>query len=163
MAIVYLSLGSNLGDRKKNLDRAIELLKERGIFVKKRSSLYETEPWGKSNQPLFLNMALEIETVLEPQALLNTLQNVEAEAGRKKSYKWGPRIIDLDILLYNHIILNEDALKIPHPFMHEREYVLKPLDEIAPDVLHPVLHVRIHELFVRLGWQSTMNHGISEY
>jgi 2-amino-4-hydroxy-6-hydroxymethyldihydropteridine diphosphokinase len=147
VAIAYLSLGSNLGDREKNLSRAIELIEQHGIIVKKRSSLYETAPWGEHNQPLFLNMAVEIETGLKPKALLKVLKCVETEAGREKSIKWGPRIIDLDILLYNHIILNEDALKIPHPFMHEREFVLRPLYEIAPDVMHPQLRMTIHELF----------------
>ena len=160
MAIVYLSLGSNLGDREGNLERAIELLQERGLLLRKRSSLYETEPWGRTDQPLFLNMALEIETALEPRALLSELQRVEVQAGRKKTYRWGPRTVDLDILLYNHIILNEEALKIPHPFMHEREYVLKPLDEIAPDAVHPVLQMSVHELFVRFARHSAKNNGI---
>jgi len=161
MAIVYLSLGSNLGDRKKNLDRAIELLENKGIIVNKRSSLCETLPWGEANQPRFLNMALEIETKLKPRVLLSVLKKVETEVGRKTSYKWGPRTVDLDILLYNHIILNEDALKIPHPFMHEREFVLRPLDEIAPDVMHPLLKMNIHELFIKFCRRSTINHGIS--
>ena len=160
MAIVYLSLGSNLGDREGNLERAIELLQKRGMLLRKRSSLYETEPWGRTDQPLFLNMALEIETALEPRALLSELQRVEVQAGRKKTYRWGPRTVDLDILLYNHIILSEEALKIPHPFMHKREYVLKPLDEIAPDAVHPVLQMRVHELFVRFARHSAKNNGI---
>lgn len=161
MAIVYLSIGSNLGDREKNLSRAIKILEKHGIFVRKRSSLYKTEPWGEKNQPLFLNMALEVETELKPQELLRVLQNVEIEAGRKRSYKWGPRIIDIDILLYNHIIVNEDTLKIPHPLMHERDFVLRPLDEIAPDVMHPLLKKNIHELLNQFDRMSTSNHGIS--
>jgi 2-amino-4-hydroxy-6-hydroxymethyldihydropteridine diphosphokinase len=161
MAIVYLSIGSNLGDREKNLSRSIELLEQAGIFVKKRSSVYETEPWGEKNQPLFLNMALEVETEFKPQELLRVLKNVETEVGREKSYVWGPRIIDLDILLYNHIIVNEDTLKIPHPFMHERDFVLRPLDEIAPDVMHPLLKMNIHELLSQFDRMPTRNHGIS--
>jgi 2-amino-4-hydroxy-6-hydroxymethyldihydropteridine diphosphokinase len=161
MAIVYLSIGSNLGDREKNLSRAIEILEKQGIFVRKRSSLYETEPWGEKNQPLFLNMALEIETELKPQELLRVVKNVEIEAGRERSYKWGPRIIDLDILLYNHIIVNEETLKIPHPLMHERDFVLRPLDEIAPDAMHPLLKISIHALLNKCGRTSTSSYGIS--
>jgi 2-amino-4-hydroxy-6-hydroxymethyldihydropteridine diphosphokinase len=161
MAIVYLSIGSNLGDREKNLSRAIEILEKQGIFVRKRSSLYETEPWGEKNQPLFLNMALEIETELKPQELLRVVKNVEIEAGRERSYKWGPRIIDLDILLYNHIIVNEETLKIPHPLMHERDFVLRPLDEIAPDAMHPLLKISIHDLLNKCGRTSTSSYGIS--
>jgi 2-amino-4-hydroxy-6-hydroxymethyldihydropteridine diphosphokinase len=161
MAIVYLSLGSNLGDRGKNLDRAVEILEKKGIIVRKRSSLYETEPWGELDQPLFLNMALEIETDFHPLALLAVIKDVETEIGREKSHKWGPRIVDLDILLYNHIILSEDTLRIPHPYLHEREFVLRPLHEIAPDVMHPLLNMTIHEVFVQFGRKSTTNHGIS--
>ena len=159
MAIVYLGLGSNLGDREENLSRAVALIEKRGIPVRKRSSIYETKPWGEQKQPLFLNMAVEIETELKPQALLDILKDVESESGRQLSHRWGPRIIDLDILLYNDIILDEEALKIPHPFMHEREFVLRPLHEIAPDVKHPQLNSTVHDLFVRCGRTSTVNHG----
>jgi 2-amino-4-hydroxy-6-hydroxymethyldihydropteridine diphosphokinase len=161
MAIVYLGLGSNLGNREGNLNRAVELMEKRGILVRKRSSLYETKPWGEQDQPLFLNMAVEIDTELNPHVLLDELKNVESELGREKSYPWGPRIIDLDILLYNHMILDEEALKIPHPLMHEREFVLRPLHEIAPDVMHPQLKLTVRELFVRCSRMSTVNHGIS--
>jgi 2-amino-4-hydroxy-6-hydroxymethyldihydropteridine diphosphokinase len=106
-------------------------------------------------------MALEAETELTPQALLGVLKDVETRIGREKSYRWGPRTADLDILLYNHIILNEDALEIPHPLMHEREFVLRPLYEIAPDVMHPLLKMSIHELYTRFCRQSKKNHGIS--
>jgi 2-amino-4-hydroxy-6-hydroxymethyldihydropteridine diphosphokinase len=107
MAIVYLGLGSNLGDREENLSRALALIEKRGILVRKRSSLYDTKPWGEQKQPLFLNMAVEIETELKPQALLDVLKDVDSESGRQLSHRWGPRIIDLDILLYNDIILDE--------------------------------------------------------
>jgi 2-amino-4-hydroxy-6-hydroxymethyldihydropteridine diphosphokinase len=150
MSIVYIGIGSNLGDRKANCMRAIELLAEKGIVVRKESSLYETDPWGDKNQPKFLNMAIEIETDLKPRDLLNTLAHIEKELGRKKSHKWGPRIIDLDILLYDSITIDQDDLKIPHPFMHERDFVLKPLYEIAPDVKHPVLNLSTGELLQKL-------------
>ena len=150
MSIVYIGIGSNLGDRKANCMRAIELLAGKGIVVRKESSLYETDPWGDKNQPKFINMAIEIETELKPQDLLGILAGIEKELGRKKSRKWGPRIIDLDILLYNSITIDQDDLKIPHPFMHERDFVLKPLYEIAPDVKHPVLNLSTGKLLQKL-------------
>ena len=146
MSVAYIGIGSNLGNRQENCLRAIELLQKKGIIVKKRSSLYETEPWGVKEQPLFLNMAIEVETKLNPGALLRILKDVEKEVGRKESTKWGPRIIDLDILLTDNIVLNKDNLKIPHPLMHKREFVLRPLCEIAPDIKHPVLKLSMNEL-----------------
>jgi 2-amino-4-hydroxy-6-hydroxymethyldihydropteridine diphosphokinase len=150
MSIVYIGIGSNLGDRKANCMRAIELLAGKGLVVRKESSLYETDPWGDKNQPKFLNMAIEIETELKPRDLLGILAGIEKKLGRKKSHKWGPRIIDLDILLYNSLTIDQDDLKIPHPFMHERDFVLKPLYEIAPDVKHPVLNLSTGELLQKL-------------
>ena len=146
MSVAYIGIGSNLGNRQENCLRAIELLQKKGIIVKKRSSLYETEPWGVKDQPLFLNMAIEVETKLNPEALLRILKDVEKEVGRKESTKWGSRIIDLDILLIDNIVLNKDNLKIPHPLMHKRDFVLLPLCEIAPDIKHPLLKVSIIEL-----------------
>lgn len=160
MSVVYLSIGSNLGDRRKNCISAVDLLGEHGIHVRKRSSLYETEPWGVEDQPRFLNMAVEIETEMEPVDLLKVLKDVETELGRKKSFKWGPRIIDLDILLYNDIIFDEAGLKIPHPFMQERDFVLRPLNEIAPDARHPLLKMSVHELFDRVRGKGASS-GIS--
>lgn len=139
MAIAYIGIGSNLGDRQKNCLLAIDLLEKKGIIIKKRSSMYKTEPWGIKDQPYFINMAIEVETDLNPKELLKILKNVESEIGRKETFKWGPRSIDLDILFFNDLIFLEDDLKIPHPLMHERSFVLKPLWEIAPDKIHPVL------------------------
>jgi 2-amino-4-hydroxy-6-hydroxymethyldihydropteridine diphosphokinase len=150
MSVAYIGIGSNLGNRQENCLRAIELLQKKGIIVKKRSSLYETEPWGVKDQPLFLNMAIEAETKLNPEALLRILKDVEKEVGRKESLKWGPRIIDLDILLIDNIILNEDNLKIPHPLMHKRDFVLLPLCEIAPDIKHPLFKLSIGDLLQQL-------------
>jgi 2-amino-4-hydroxy-6-hydroxymethyldihydropteridine diphosphokinase len=128
---------------------AIELLEERGVTVQKRSSVYETKPWGVTDQPRFINMVVQIETTLEPEELLRLLKGIEKEIGRQDSFHWGPRIIDLDILLFNALVLNEENLKIPHPFLHEREFVLRPLNEIAPDVIHPIFRMSIDELTKR--------------
>jgi dihydroneopterin aldolase/2-amino-4-hydroxy-6-hydroxymethyldihydropteridine diphosphokinase len=150
MSIVYISIGSNLGDREKNCSRSIELLEKNGIVVRQRSSLYETIPWGVREQPLFLNMVIEAETELKPQELLEVLKNVEIEVGREKSSRWGPRSIDLDILLYDDITLDEETLTIPHPYLHERDFVLIPLCEIAPDIKHPLLQSTMRELLQTL-------------
>jgi 2-amino-4-hydroxy-6-hydroxymethyldihydropteridine diphosphokinase len=154
MAIAYIGIGSNLGNRQENCLRAIELLQKKDIIVIKRSSLYETEPWGVKDQPRFINMAIEIDTSLEPKELLKILKNIEKELSREKSSKWGPRIIDLDILLFDDIILNEDNLKIPHPLMQERDFVLRPLCEIAPDIYHPLLKLSMYELMQKIHRKS---------
>jgi len=146
MSTVYIGIGSNLGDRHKNCLRAIELLKQQGLSVTRQSLLYETEPWGLTEQPEFVNMAVEAETELAPEPLLALLKKIEKNMGRRETVRWGPRIIDLDILLYDDIIMNTDALSIPHPLMHEREFVLRPLSEIAEEKVHPVLKKRIGEL-----------------
>ena len=161
MSIVYIGIGSNLGNREKNCRQAVELLENKGILIKKKSSLYETEPWGIRDQPLFFNMAIEIETELKPEELLEVLQAVETEIGREKTFKWGPRIIDLDILLYDDIILREETLTIPHPLMHERDFVLRPLSEIAPDMKHPILQLSIGELLNNLSRKPHSSHGDS--
>jgi len=150
MAIAYIGVGSNLGNREKNCYHAIELLEKRRIVVKKKSSLYETEPWGEQDQPQFINMALEVETELEPYKLLRALKAIEKEMGREKTLKWGPRIIDLDILLFDSLFLRDNSLQIPHPLMHERAFVLKPLCEIAPEKIHPLLKARMCDLLEKL-------------
>ena len=146
MSTVYIGIGSNLGDRQRNCLRAIELMKQSGLSVTKQSSVHETAPWGLTGQPAFLNMAAEIETGLAPLELLGLLKKIEKDMGRQETVKWGPRIIDLDILLYNDITMNTDTLTIPHPLMHEREFVLAPLLELAENLIHPVLKKRIGEL-----------------
>lgn len=161
MAIAYIGIGSNLGDRLQNCMDAVELMGKRGISVKRRSSVYETEPWGVREQPPFLNMVVEAETDLTPLLLLQTLQNIERKVGREVSYKWGPRSIDLDILLFDNLVVNEEGLRIPHPLMHERDFVLRPLNEIAPDVNHPLLKKSVRELFQRLAVRGNRGHGIS--
>jgi 2-amino-4-hydroxy-6-hydroxymethyldihydropteridine diphosphokinase len=146
MSIVYIGIGSNLGDRYNNCLRAIELLRQNGLFVTKQSSMRETKPWGVTEQPEFVNMAVELVTDLAPTKLLELLKKIETDIGRQDTIRWGPRIIDLDILLFDDISLKTDSLIIPHPLMHEREFVLGPLAEIAGDLIHPVLKKSITDL-----------------
>ena len=146
MAIVYIGLGSNVGDRHRNCLAAIELLRQNGLLVARQSSMHETEPWGVTDQPEFVNMTVETETDLAPIKLLEVLKKIEKDMGRQDTMKWGPRIIDLDILLYDDIIMKTDSLTIPHPLMHERAFVLRPLSEIAGNFIHPVLKKSITDL-----------------
>jgi 2-amino-4-hydroxy-6-hydroxymethyldihydropteridine diphosphokinase len=150
---VYLSLGSNLGDRELNLRTAISCLSELGE-VTKISSFYETEPVEFIEQPWFLNCAVELQTSLTPQELLHGLLALERQMGRERLRPKGPRLIDLDILLFNDLTLHEPGLTIPHPALHERRFVLEPLAEIAPDVNHPVLKKKMHELLAILPANS---------
>jgi 2-amino-4-hydroxy-6-hydroxymethyldihydropteridine diphosphokinase len=147
MKKVYLGLGTNLGSREENLKQAIEKIEEYIGPVVKASSIYETEPWRFSSEDQFLNMAIEIETGLKPYGLLGRLLMIESMLGRLREGKeYRSRIIDLDILFYGKHIANKGDLKIPHPKLHERNFVLVPLCEIAPDFLHPVLEKSIAEL-----------------
>jgi 2-amino-4-hydroxy-6-hydroxymethyldihydropteridine diphosphokinase len=151
MAIVYIGIGSNTGNKEENCLNAINLLSARGIPVRRRSSLYETEPWGVKDQPSFVNATVEAETDLTPQELIVALKSIEKEMGRQETYRWGPRAIDLDILLYNDLVIDEPDLTIPHPYLHQREFVLKPLSEIAPDKIHPVLKKTIRTLLAEVA------------
>lgn len=151
---VYIGIGSNLGNREENCLNSIRLIEERDIRVLKRSSLYETEPWGVEDQPMFINMAIEAETELSPLELLRVLKSIEKSMGRVQTERWGPRIIDLDILFYNNLILETPELTIPHPYIKERPFVLIPLSEIAPEFEHPVLKKRIKELLNIIKEQS---------
>ncbi len=147
MAKVFLGLGSNLGDREKNIKEALRRLQESGMAREiKISSLYEAEPVGVKNQPFFLNAVLRMETDLSPQDLLDALQALERQLGREKGRKWGPRIIDLDILLYRNLVMKEKDLEIPHPLLAERSFVLIPLAELAPETIHPVLKKTVSAL-----------------
>ncbi len=148
--LVYLLIGSNLGDREHNLKIALEHLKEYNIIISKTSSIHNTSPWGFKDQPDFLNQAIEAFTTLEPYDLLKKLKNIEKQMGRIKSLKYGPRIIDIDIIFYNDLILESEELSIPHPLMHMRDFVLKPLYEIAPDFIHPKLNLSVRDLLINL-------------
>ena len=144
--LIYLSLGSNLGDRAANLERAIEALSGIGVRVLRRSSTYETEPVDFHEQPWFLNCAVEAETLLEPRQLLDGLQAIESRLGSRKLVQRGPRIIDLDILFYEAAVIQEAGMEIPHPRLAERRFVLIPLAELAPGLRHPVLRKTAAEL-----------------
>jgi 2-amino-4-hydroxy-6-hydroxymethyldihydropteridine diphosphokinase len=151
MITAYISFGSNLGDRNKNIERAVEHLKELdGITVKRVSSIYETRAVGGPEQHMFLNGVVEIETLLLPDELLDRLKGIEARLGRVKTEENGPRPIDLDIIFYQDIVIDGERIKIPHPRMQEREFVLKGLCEIAPDFMHPRLHKTAGQLYKEL-------------
>jgi len=135
--IVFLSLGSNVGDREKNLRDAIAALPKLGVQIKKVSSIYETEPVDLLEQPWFLNCVLEGETSVPPAALLKELRALEKRMGSKKLVARGPRLIDLDILVYGRQTIDSPELQVPHPRMHLRRFVLAPLAEIAPNLKHP--------------------------
>ena len=149
MSLAILSLGSNLGERYNNLKRVLLELEKLGKIVNK-SHTYETKPYGVFDQPNFLNMAVGIETELPPRKLLEKLKSIEKKLGRKETRRWGERIIDIDILFYDEIIVDEPGLKIPHPEIQYREFVLKPLREIYPDFVHPTLKKTVRELFQKL-------------
>jgi 2-amino-4-hydroxy-6-hydroxymethyldihydropteridine diphosphokinase len=155
----FLGLGSNLGDREANISNALaEIGRLAGCELLRTSSLYETDPVGIREQPDFLNAVAEVRTDMRPREFLSTLREVERRAGRERTLKWGPRIIDIDILLYGDELLTEDNLEIPHPEMHRRAFVLTPLAEIAPKVKHPGLNVTIQELSEKVG-----SEGVRKY
>ncbi len=149
MPIVYVALGTNLGNREANLREAEKRLSAQ-VTVTGRSRIYETEPWGVLAQPRFLNQVLEGETTLEPRALLRFVKTIEREMGRTPSVRYGPRLIDLDILLYDDQAVRFPELTIPHANLHERRFVLVPLADLAPDLVHPVFGSTIKELLSSL-------------
>ena len=146
---VFLGLGSNLGDRECHIETALARLERRGFRLTARSSLYLTEPVGGPPQGWFLNAAAQGETDLSPAALLETCLATEREAGRVRGEPNGPRCLDVDILLYGDLVLHQNGLRLPHPRLHERRFVLVPLLELAPEVRHPVLGLSVSELVER--------------
>lgn len=143
--IVYLALGSNLGNRLANLKTAISNLTPQ-MVVKKKSAVYETPPWGYKDQDAFLNQVIEAETYLEPEALIGHLKRLETALGRVPGFQNGPRLIDMDILFFDDMIIDTASLTIPHPRLQERAFVLVPLNDIAPDFVHPFLRKNVSEL-----------------
>ena len=142
---LYLSLGTNIGNRAANLRQAISLLPPQ-MTVRAKSKVYETPPWGYTNQDDFLNQTVEATTYLEPRPLLKHIKRLEMAMGREASFHHGPRLIDIDILFYDEKIIETPSLIIPHPHLHERGFVLLPLMDIAPDLFHPVQKKSIREM-----------------
>ena len=142
---VYLALGTNLGDRLTNLKQAIAALTPQ-VEVKAKSQVYETPPWGYEDQPKFLNQVIKATTYLEPEPLLKHLKRLEVALGRKVSIPNGPRLIDMDILFYDDLTMDKPSLVIPHPRLHERAFVLLPLMDLAPDLVHPVRRQSVREM-----------------
>jgi 2-amino-4-hydroxy-6-hydroxymethyldihydropteridine diphosphokinase len=153
--LVHLSLGSNLGDRERSLREAIQRIGQIGRITSV-SSIYETEPVEFTDQPEFLNCAVELETSLMPAQLMQQLLEVEGAMGRQRIQKKGPRIIDIDILLFGEAVVDTPDLTIPHPAMHKRRFVLEPLAEIAPEARHPLLEKTIQELLAQLPAEQTV-------
>jgi 2-amino-4-hydroxy-6-hydroxymethyldihydropteridine diphosphokinase len=153
---VYLSLGTNVGDRGKNLRDAIATLRDAGLPVMRVSSIYETEPVDYLDQPWFLNCAVEAETELGAVELLHVLRGIETQMGSKKPVAKGPRLIDMDVLLYGDEVIDTPELQIPHPRMHLRRFVLEPLAEIAPNLRHPIAGLSISEMLARTSDKSAV-------
>lgn len=147
--IAFVALGSNLGDREANLRRALELLEQRGVAVVKVSTFIETEPYGVTDQPRFLNGVCKVSTILTPLELLRLLLAVEKEMGRVRLRHWGERNIDLDLLLYEDVLMDTEELRLPHPDMVNRDFVMLPLAEIAPELVHPILGRNMSSLSAR--------------
>ncbi len=147
----YLGLGSNLGDKLEFITKAIKQISRlKSVEITRTSSLITTAPYGKTDQPDFLNCVIELDTDLMPEDLLNKCLHIENQLGRIRKEKWGPRTIDIDILLYEDKIINSDMLVLPHPQLHKREFVLTSLNELCPDLVHPILNKKIKDIFMEL-------------
>lgn len=154
MAKVYLSLGTNLGDKERNLRDTIQKIEERVGNVHSLSAFYATAPWGFESENAFLNAAVCVETLLSPRGLLAVTQEIEREIGRTTksvNHTYADRLIDIDLLMYDDLIINEPDLILPHPLMQERRFVMEPLAEIAPDLMHPLLKETMQSLVLKLA------------
>jgi 2-amino-4-hydroxy-6-hydroxymethyldihydropteridine diphosphokinase len=155
--IVYLALGSNMGMRLANLKNAVNSFTPQ-MHVRAKSAVYETPPWGFKEQPPFLNQVVKVETYLQPEALLQHLKRLEVALGREPNFQNGPRLIDIDILFYDDLILDSPTVQIPHPRMHERAFVLAPLADLAPDLVHPALGKSVSELLAGVDSSEIKKH-----
>jgi 2-amino-4-hydroxy-6-hydroxymethyldihydropteridine diphosphokinase len=153
MKVAYLGLGTNLGDRPANLAEAARRIASEQVQLKRSSSVWETEPREFLDQPWFLNQVVEIETSLFPRQLFQRVKRIEREMGRVRARPKGPRLIDIDVLLYGKAVVRTDTLQIPHPRLMERRFVLEPLAELAPDLRHPISRLTIRELLASVGGQ----------
>lgn len=152
---VYVGLGTNQGNKKLNLKNAlVEINCLEDVIIKKKSSIYVTAPWGKTDQDEFLNQVVELETGLDAHTLLHKLQDIEIKMGRQRKEKWGPRIIDLDILLYGDEVIHTEELIVPHPYMGERLFVLVPLREISPELVLPDSGTIVGEVLDRICYRE---------
>ena len=148
--VVFIGVGANLGPVRENFTRALRSMERRARVVAV-SSLYESDPVGPQDQPKFTNAVVKVETELSPFELLDYLKTIEKEIGRKKTKKWGPRVIDLDIIFYEDLVISTDSLVIPHPRAHERKFVLEPLLEIDPAAWHPAKNMAVRDICSGLG------------
>lgn len=146
MNTAYLLLGSNIGNKEKNLSLAVKWLKNSVGKIISKSSVYSSTAWGNSDQPDFLNQAICIQTHLMPEELMQTILIIEKKLGRERTEKWAPRIIDIDLLLFNEEIIKTSILEVPHPYLHKRKFALIPLNEIASDAIHPAFKKSICNL-----------------
>ena len=166
MKRVFLSLGANQGDRVTTCHKALEQIgKLPDTHIVARSSFYETEPAEIVDQPLFINLVCELKTQLSAQTLLVELKQIEKNLGRKKTFRWGPRLIDLDILLYNDCVIHHENLEIPHPRMHLRNFVLVPLAELDSALSHPISNISIAQMLSQLegesGWVRKLDENVN--
>lgn len=146
MSTIFLSLGGNIGDVRKQLEMARAYISQRIGEIEKESKIYKTEAWGNREQPSFYNQCIKVETAQSPSDVLNACQQIEQDLGRVRKEKWGPRPIDIDILYYDEDIIDEEKLRIPHPYLQDRNFVLVPLQDIAPDFVHPLIKLSTSEL-----------------
>lgn len=161
MNTAYLLTGSNLGESASQLTLANQLIAQKCGKIIAQSSIYQTAPWGNKDQPFFLNQALKLATELEPEELMRELLQIETSMGRVRTFKYGPRVIDLDMLFFNNLIMHKTMLQLPHPAISARRFVLIPMAEIAPDFLHPVLNKTIQNLLLDCTDTSDVQKKIS--